>query len=362
MNVVIVIGSLHGGGAERQMQYLVDFLAGRGDLITICLLNDGNESSSVGSVRIVALREKTRSWVKALRVFRTTVKGADVIYSYTDVANAFASLGSLRTGTPHVWGLRSTGVAPGVIAQGSFKLARLLSSKAVVAIGNSEAVCQFYSGAGFRPKAWRVIPNGVDATRFKPRLQAEVASRQIVVGMIARPQNYKRFDIFFDLVARLQKRFPNVAWQIAGVGTDDPNSIIPGLLARYGVSDQVEVLGEIQDVPRLMSTFDISICCSDFEGSANVILEAISCGVPVVSFNVGDAALLLSDCGIVVEPATIDALAHAVERLLSDGNLRRELSVRGRQHALDNFSVEKMAKQTRDVLVEVVTQRSGNSH
>jgi len=282
-----------------------------------------------------------------------------------DVANTFATLALLGKEIPHLWGLRSSGVASGLVPNASFRIAKVLSKRATVAVANSDAVHEFYQSAGFRPKKWGVVPNGVDSALFKPHRSqvnsgaVDSSSKEVVVGMVARADRIKRYDILFEMIAALKYRYPKISWKIGGLGTDNPNGLIFDLLQQSGVKDDVEVLGEIKDVPALMATFDISICCSDFEGSANSILEAISCGVPVVSFDVGDAAVLLENCGVIVHPPTAEALGRSVAELLDDFPRRQNLGIAGRQRVENNYGVDTMAQRTRDIMVSVLNCPNG---
>ncbi len=366
MKILVLIGSLRGGGAERQVRYLASALSQRNHQLTIALIERGSEQGSLDSVPVFALRASSGNWLSAILRLRSIAQEFDVIYSFMDAANVLAAIATRGLQIGRVWGLRNSGVTQSLVAKGSFTLARLLSRSADAAICNSQAVQNFYRDSGFAPGRWEVIANGVALTIFHPARRVEQLNIGVknldlsgtVVGMIARADGFKRHDLFFGMVAQLKERFPEVTWLIAGLGTEESNGRIASLMSEYGVSDCVAALGEVADVPALVASLDVAVCSSDFEGSSNSILESLACAVPVVSFEVGDASSMLSTCGVVVPQRTAKALAEAVARLLDDPVRRAALGKAGRRIAQERYSVERMTLRTEGLLQSVVASEA----
>ncbi len=354
MNVVFVIGSLRGGGAERQVRYLARSMSALGDQVTIAVIERGQHPTAIDAVPVVPLRGVGDSWIKAVARLRVLAGDADVIYSWMDIANVIAVLATIKLPVPLVWGLRSSGMNHGMVARCGFLAARWLSYKAALAISNSQAVQSFYRTAGFSPRGWQVIANGVDTRQFAPSTARPSAADNAVVGMVARAQPYKRYDLFFEMVRLLDERFTGVRWIVAGLGAHASHPEFRQLLDRYGVTDRVQALGEVGDVAEVVAGLDITVCCSDFEGSSNSVLEALSCGVPVVAFPVGDAESMLSNCGIIVRERSAAALAEAVAQLLDDPELRGSLGVAARQRAVSQYSLDALTERTRAILEQTV--------
>ncbi|MGI9324745.1 MAG: glycosyltransferase [Pseudomonadales bacterium] len=361
LKALILIGSLRGGGAERQVRYLAARFAALNVDLTIALLEKGSQEQHIGVVPIVCLRSPKPSWASAAIRFRRLASSVDVVYSFMDVANVFAVVSTAGLNVARVWGLRNSGVTQGLVARSSFTLSRILSRNADSAICNSQAVQNFYAEAGFKPQQWAVIANGVSVADFNPNhrvRQLEINGRTLdldgtIVGMIARADGFKRHDLFFGMVAQLRDRFPEVAWLIAGLGTADSGGPLASQMRDSGVAESIVALGEVSDVPSLVASLDIAVCSSEFEGSSNSILEGLASAVPVVSFAVGDADAMLSSCGVVVQQRSVAALADAVASLLDHPERRLALGAAGRRVAVERYSVEHMVQRTKSVLEQV---------
>ena len=90
------------------------------------------------------------------------------------------------------------------------------------------------------------------------------------------------------------------------------------------------MLGEREDVPRLLRGLDVVVLSSAYgEGTPNIIAEAMATGVPCVTTNVGDAATLVGRSGLVVAPRNPQELSEAIQSLVQESAEARAL--RGHQ-------------------------------
>lgn len=359
MKILFLIGSLEGGGAERQLRYLARALAADGDQITIALLSRAAATPDLDGIPVIALRTGGRSWLAALRQFRSLARDQDIVYSLMDMANVFATLAVRGLPVARVWGLRSSGFATGLLNRIAARAGTVLSSKIHLAICNAPAVQHFYAGLGYRPDRWAIVPNAVDTDEFYPAVGHAPAADRCTVAMIARADPIKRHDLYFQLARRLQPAFPETRWLVAGAGTDEPGGPVDLALQRFPSDAMVQICGAVPDVAAFLRRCDLLVSCSDYEGSSNVVLEALASAVPVVSFPVGDAREMLDGCGTLVEPASLEALAQAVAALLSDADTRQHLGAAGRQKMLARYSVPAMTSATRRLLLQTVERPTG---
>ncbi len=192
---------------------------------------------------------------------------------------------------------------------------------------NSEAGLHHHGRLGYRPRRWVLIPNGIDTTAFKPdadagtRVRAELGldSGELVVGLVARVDPMKGHATFLEAAERLGETLPGVRFLLVGEGTGEGESgPLRERLARSPVRPRVVGLGRRLDVARLMTAMDLVTQTSTFgEGFPNAIAEAMACGVPCVVTDVGDAAALVGETGVVVPPGDVDRLVAAWHRLLA---------------------------------------------
>lgn len=220
-------------------------------------------------------------------------------------------------------------------------LARLSGVPAVIA-SNSEAGLAWHRGLGYRPRRTVVIPNGFDTDRFRPdpaaraRLGAMLGWRDdaVIVGLVARVDPMKDHAGF---LAALGQTSPALRAVLVGRGTE-ALAIPPALAGR------VVALGPREDVAALTPGFDIACLASRFgEGFPNVLGEAMACGVACVTTDVGDAAAIVGDAGVVVPPGDPAALAHALTALATDADRRRALGEAGRARVLADYALPAVA-------------------
>jgi glycosyltransferase involved in cell wall biosynthesis len=146
---------------------------------------------------------------------------------------------------------------------------------------------------------------------------------------------------FLAAAARLVTAHPEAMFLLIGPGADSSNPTLGEMIAVYGLTDRVRVLGPRDDMARVYSALDITTLSSAFgEGCPNVLLEAMACGVPCVATDCGDSAAILGQTGAVVPPRNPDALAAAWERLISLGaDKRRSLGSKARDRVTRTYAL-----------------------
>jgi glycosyltransferase involved in cell wall biosynthesis len=178
------------------------------------------------------------------------------------------------------------------------------------------------------------------------------------VGMIARMNaGYKNQGGFLRASARLGGGFSNVEFVLVG---DGPlRTELEREAAELGLHSRVRFLGDRHDIPAILASIDVSVVPSVSESLSNVMLESMAAGVPVVATAVGGNSELGGDGRALLVPANDEeALAAGLERVLSDEELRGSMSLRARQFAQENFSIERIRVQYRELYSEVLASRS----
>ena len=190
-------------------------------------------------------------------------------------------------------------------------------------IVNSEAGKRQHNKLGYHPRRWVVIPNGFDIQRFRPderlriscRKELQICDDAVVVALIARVDPMKDHDTFFKAAQEVAKARRNVLFLLVGKDTEKLNEVI----AAKGLTGKVAILGYRSDIECLIPGMDIVCLSSIGEGFPNVLGEAMACGVPCVSTDVGDARTIIGDTGLVVPVRAPAALAHAIIDLIDRG-------------------------------------------
>lgn len=193
-----------------------------------------------------------------------------------------------------------------------------------------------------------ILPNCVDLGRFKPQQRdARLVERYglqsskviMTVGRLASEERYKGFDQVIELMPQLIKRFSNVKYLIVGEGSD--RSRLEAKVEALGLSDRVIFTGYVSESEKIShyNLADVYVMPSTGEGFGIVLLEAVACGVPVVSSGVAGAreALLDGELGRLVAPGNPLALLDAVASALEGGKPRQRMEM------ISTFSVQNFA-------------------
>jgi glycosyltransferase involved in cell wall biosynthesis len=198
-----------------------------------------------------------------------------------------------------------------------------------------------------RPERIEVIPLGFDLTRFATAEgQRTRARRELKLGdgpvvlLVARLVPIKRVDRFLRIAARVQT--PGVTFAIAGDG--DLGEDLRRLDAAAALGSRIRWLGLRTDVEFLLAAADVTVLCSDNEGTPVSLIESQAAGVPVVATRVGGVPAVVIDreTGFLVEADDEAAFAAAIDRLLADPDLRRRMGQSGSDHVRAHFGLDRL--------------------
>jgi glycosyltransferase involved in cell wall biosynthesis len=184
-------------------------------------------------------------------------------------------------------------------------------------------------------------PNAFDLTRRRVRTELSIPEGAIALLLPARYDPMKDHVNFLSAAKRLADRQPDAQFALAGAGIEPGNCALAEAIATHGLGDQIRLLGERPDMEAIYPAFDIVTLSSAFgEGFPNVLGEAMACGVPCVATDVGDAAAIIGECGIVVRPREPEALAAGWERLIVIGAEGcAALGAKARARVVENYGI-----------------------
>lgn len=267
-----------------------------------------------------------------------------------------------------VWGIRHTTLVPGesprstiVVAWLCARLSRLVPRRIVCC---AEKAREVHAGIGYDPARMVVIPNGYDLSVFSPDVQLgrrlrhelSLSPSEPVIGFVARFDPQKDHDNLLRALAVLHEKGDCPVCLLVGTGLEPGNAALKDRIATLGLSERVHLLGRRDDIPAVMNALDVHVMSSAFgEAFPNVLAEAMACGTPCVSTDVGDAAAIVGDTGRIVPPRDPHALAAAIAQMLLERD-RPEWSERceaARRRVSDSYSIEKMVESYQNVWIEL---------
>lgn len=370
MRVLLSIPSLAAGGAERQFAALAAGLAARGhEVLAVTLGRGGPLALGLGAARLIELGKTSR--LDNLRVafalaslLRT--EAPQVHYAFLPTCCVLSALlKPFRPATRLVFGSRATKI------EGLGQAGRLLlglearvAHRADLIIANSKTGQAFCLGRRFPADRVRVVDNGIDTMRFRPDRSLGAALReewgvehgQRLIGLVARLDPLKDHATFLEAAAKLAEGHAEARFVCVGGGPEGYARSLRERAEGLGLGGRLVWTGELEDMPAVYNALDVACLSSTSEAFSNVLGEAMSCGVPCVTTDVGDAARVVEGVGLAVPPrnpaALADGLAVMLERLEREGP---RLGALCRERVEAEFSLPRMVAATESLLKDMLS-------
>lgn len=386
IRVMLVVSGLGHGGAERQVVQLANHLDRRRFDVTVCSLSQKNPLADglddPQSLVVVEKRWRFDYGTVARLADELRRRRIDVAHAFLFDADIAARIAGRKAKTPVV--ISSERNADYNRPRLHTMFFKLTNRRFDAMIANSHAGKRFnVRTLGIHPRRIFVVPNGVDVTRFKPeaarslRTELNIPADAHVVGMVASFKPQKNHPMFARMAQRLLEQTPDVRFILAGgtldaEGTSASSAMrsnarmhkasskyfvdVRRLLEPLEARGRLIMLGNRSDMPRVYNACDLTVLTSHHEGTSNVLLESMACGVPAIATDVADNRRIIPDdrIGCVVPPGDDEAMALRVRELLADCARRREMSAACRAWVEQEFANEALARRTGDLYTHLL--------
>ncbi len=229
---------------------------------------------------------------------------------------------------------------------------------AAFAIGRSAGAVNVLRDKGFRGKS-AVVPNGVDTTLFSPMdrglCRKKFGFSNFVAGYVGRFVLEKGIMDLIEAVSRC-----NASVELAFVGVGPLRSDMERRVSELDLKDRVHFLAERSagELPELMNALDVLVLPSRTtprwkEQFGRVLVEAMSCEIPVIGSDSGAIPDVIGKCGIVFPEGDSQALADAIMTLHENPKQAAEFGKSGRDRVIQWCSWEAVATQMAGIYREV---------
>jgi phosphatidyl-myo-inositol alpha-mannosyltransferase len=352
------------GGVQAHVLALADALRRRGDdVVVLGPSSDGPGAASGGAAwgtrsvgRTVAVpangsRAPVALGPRTAGRVREALRGvaADVVHVHEPLVPVVGPAAVLTAGAPLVLTFHATaeGGSLPVVYRAVRRPARRLVARGDALTAVSPIAAAFHARMlGLDPSTFAVVPNGVDVARFSTAAAAAAAGTSTRlpgprIVFLGRLEHRKGADIALAAFLRLAERRPDVRLRVLG---DGPLRVeLARLLATAppDVAARVELAGRVEptELPRLLAEADVvTLPSRGGESFGIVLLEAMAARVPIVASDIpGYRAVARPDReALLVAPGDADALAAAVERVLTDTVLADRLRAAGTLRAAEH--------------------------
>jgi glycosyltransferase involved in cell wall biosynthesis len=234
------------------------------------------------------------------------------------------------------------------------RLCEVLYIKSIpVFIAPSQCIAGILESFGVENEQIHVIRNGVDVSVFAPRNQNVTQERSGLelgptVLFTGRLVSHKGIDTILRAIPTILRDVPDAQFVFTGAGIPTPYlSALNDPMIKRSVRF-LGYLGNYFDMSQVYSRATVFVLPSLFENCPMSVLEAMSCGIPVIATRVGGVPEIISsgENGILIPPQDAVALADKVVALLQDKRYASQLAQRGRRTIVEKFSASRMAAET----------------
>jgi len=369
VRVLILTNYLGYGGTEKYVIALAKGLNRQKYRVMICTLRDyvplARELTGQGiALTSMGVRSKLDAFVIRRLACLLRREGIELLHTNLYWSNLIGRLAGRMAGVPIVVaGERNTDIRRRFY---QCWLDRCTSQWVDCIIANSQATLRWSTQATrISADKYVIIPNGVDLADFDParpvdrqavRRSLGLTPDDVIVGTVARLHEQKGHRFLVQAMPAILERFPQARFCFVGEGLLETD--LKRQCREAGVASKVVFAGARDDVAAVLTTFDLFVLPSLYEGFGIVLLEAMAMCLPVVASDVGGIPEVVEAgrTGILVPPGDVASLAQAVIGVLSDREAAQAMGKAGRQRVQQHFALADRISET-EKLYETLTAR-----
>lgn len=291
---------------------------------------------------------------------------ADIVQTWMYHADFLGGIAARLAGKCGViWGIRTSDLSE----RGSRQTALVKRACAYlshfvpdVIVCAGDASRQTHIAAGYDASRMVTVPNGFDVGKLSLFISQRDAFRQqyyfskdsLVIGFLGRFHPDKDPQNFVRAAGIVAQEYPNARFLMVGRGLDANNGQLARWIELTGVAEHFVLIGERSDAPVCLAAMDVFCLSSRIEGFPNAVGEAMAVGLPCVTTDVGDAAVLVGNCGVVLPKEDSVALANGLKTILAmPPNLRVHLGQRAKERILAEYSIDRTRERFEVVYLRV---------
>jgi glycosyltransferase involved in cell wall biosynthesis len=361
LKIILVIHALPGGGTGRVLTYMANYWARAGHRVTILTLEKSDSPSYflADSVEWIALNlacdsaafvEGMLRNLRRIYLIRKAIKKTvpDCIISFVYSTNVLVLLATRFLNCPLIISERNHPDYAGKTRLTWYWLRQILYPLAGHLVVQTREIKVWFKDYN---KSLHIIRNPVMITseniEVEPEIKLPSGKRIVAMGQLS-PQ--KGFDLLLQVFARIHKSHQD--WKLIILGTGQLLDELKQMSIRLGIDKSVHIPGRVENPFSIFLRCDLFVLSSRYEGFPNALLEAMACGLPVISYDChsGPGEMIKDNVnGLLVPPNDLDDLEDAIKRLINDDKLRASLG-REAMKVQDRFSLEKVMGQWNDLL------------
>lgn len=368
LKIFHIITGLNDGGAEGVLSRMC--LAEPNRHVVISLMDMGKygpilEQAGV-KVYCLHLNPSKIDFKKIRDLYRLLNQlNPDIIQTWMYHADLLGGLTAKISGVPNIfWGIRHSNLSRGTIKRSTYfimKICAFLSyfvPKKIISCSRDAVIS--HQKQGYAKTKFELIQNGYDLTKFKPYIDQNSKFNfthldKPIIAMVARYDVQKDHKNLVQALSLLKKQNIDFHAVLVGTGMTEDNEALVELISDslLCLNKDVTLFGRCNNIPALMNAIDLHVLSSLGEAFPNVLAEAMACGTPCVSTDVGDAKEIIDKFGWIVPAQDSVKLAEAIFIALTECSSEpQQWQIRKTgcvKHIQNNFEIHTMIKKFHQV-------------
>ncbi len=365
-NIIIVVSAMNMGGAQRVVSILSDHWSRNGNVVTLICTFTGEKDShfeinnnvSISYLSDSPIFSKIKLWNLLWKLFqlRSEIKrkNPDLVISFLARVNVASALSTIGLKFPLILCER-TWPPFSSLNSNLLWIYKILFKRANKFIVQTEESKRWLK-KNFKNNNVKVIPNPTlyplpseKEGSIKP--DSIVLNNKKIILASGRLHKVKQFDLLIYAFSQIKDEFPD--WDLIILGDGEERDFLKKIIQELSISDRVFFPGRVGNISEWYKRADLFVLSSKVEGFPNVLLEAMSYGVPSVSFDcdTGPRDIIEDGVnGILVNPAENEAgLGKALKKMVSNNNFRSSVAKKA-VLVRDRFSINKIMSEWDDAL------------
>lgn len=364
-NIALVIGQLSLGGSEKQLYLLAKGLKKTNNNVSIIVLSSiaapySKLLKDIG-INVVCFRRRL-PYFDIFRIARLRKKliedNIKIVYSFSLTVNYYLFFSTLfLKNIIFISGSRNIETDRGGFLE---FIDDIIIRKSKALITNSKSNLDYLKRISNKPNSINglVIKNGIDISPRKSNIETNI-KQKITIGTVALFKKQKNYPLFIDLCKSIALKYDKINFISVGDGPEFKK--MSHYAKENNLDGKLNFVGNSIDAGKIMKeNIDIFILTSYKEGLPNVVMEAMSFGIPVISTNVGGVNELIEHkkTGFLVPSNDLKGLVDYCSQLIKSTKLRQEIGDNGRRFIKDQFSSKKMVNEFEVIFNKLLLNKS----
>jgi glycosyltransferase involved in cell wall biosynthesis len=363
MKVLHIITCLYDGGAEGVL-YRLCSTDNSCNHTVVSLMDEGKYASLLNDIGVevhcLNMKPSRLSFGGIIKLYKIIKKTKpNVVQTWMYHADLIGGLVARISGVHNVvWGVRHTTLVKGeskyttiLIARINAFLSYFIPKKIIYCALKSREVQE---SLGFKRSKGLVVPNGYNINDFQPsqagrsrfRKELFIEDDVFLIGHVGRYDPQKDHENLIKAIVKLDCNDKKFKVVLVGSNLDTSNNELNKIIHNYDLIDEFILMGKRTDIFNIMNGFDLFVLSSSSEGFPNVLAEAMACGTPCITTDVGDASVIVGTTGWVVPPKDPHALANAILQAIQEKTHNHQAWIKRKQacrnRIVENFGIERM--------------------